>query len=230
MERVVVAGVGIHPFGRFDADYRQIGAVAARGALDAEGFAALAREDGPFGAFLAGWIDAARELALFLAPNVNSYKRFVAGSWAPTTLAWGHDNRTCGFRVVGCSLQGGASEVLAVEADLDEQYTLTGLLIRADADRTFLHGAVVLLDEAGMAGTRHLDWLTGYARERGAVVRLLGDPGQLSAVEAGGALRLLAGDGGAVELTDLPPPGSDLHDAALAAGAIAWSRVVTRHA
>ena len=44
MERVVVAGVGIHPFGRFDADYRQIGAVAARGALDAEGFAALARE------------------------------------------------------------------------------------------------------------------------------------------------------------------------------------------
>jgi glutamine synthetase len=42
-----------------------------------------------------------RELALFLAPNVNSYKRYAAGSWAPTTLAWGHDNRTCGFRVVG---------------------------------------------------------------------------------------------------------------------------------
>src|SRR5206468_6425039 len=41
------------------------------------------------------------ELALFLAPNINSYKRFAAGSWAPTTLAWGHDNRTCGFRIVG---------------------------------------------------------------------------------------------------------------------------------
>ena len=32
---------------------------------------------------------------------MNSYKRFAAGSWAPTTLAWGHDNRTCGFRIVG---------------------------------------------------------------------------------------------------------------------------------
>ena len=54
-----------------------------------------------------------------------------------------------------------------------------------------------------MAGTRHLDWLTRYARERGAVVRLLGDPAQLTSVEAGGALRLLAHDAGAVELTDL---------------------------
>ena len=64
-------------------------------------------------------------------------------------------------------------------------------------------GDLVLVDEAGMAGTRHLDWLTHYARERGAVVRLLGDPAQLSSVEAGGALRLLAHDAGAVELTDL---------------------------
>jgi len=36
-----------------------------------------------------------------LAPNINSYKRYAAGSWAPTTLAWGLDNRTCGFRIVG---------------------------------------------------------------------------------------------------------------------------------
>ena len=42
-----------------------------------------------------------RELAIFLAPTINSYKRFMAASWAPTTLAWGRDNRTCGFRVVG---------------------------------------------------------------------------------------------------------------------------------
>ena len=42
-----------------------------------------------------------RELAVFLAPTINSYKRYAAGSWAPTTLAWGNDNRTCGFRVVG---------------------------------------------------------------------------------------------------------------------------------
>ena len=33
--------------------------------------------------------------------TINSYKRYAAGSWAPTTLAWGHDNRTCGFRIVG---------------------------------------------------------------------------------------------------------------------------------
>jgi glutamine synthetase len=54
-----------------------------------------------FDSFLAGWIACAKELALFLAPNINSYKRYAAGSWAPTTLAWGHDNRTCGFRIVG---------------------------------------------------------------------------------------------------------------------------------
>ena len=64
-------------------------------------------------------------------------------------------------------------------------------------------GDLVLVDEAGMAGTRNLDWLTTYTRERGAVVRLLGDPAQLSSVEACGALRLLANDVGAVELTDL---------------------------
>jgi glutamine synthetase len=54
-----------------------------------------------FERFLAGWIACARELALFLAPNINSYKRYAAGSWAPTTLAWGRDNRTCGFRTIG---------------------------------------------------------------------------------------------------------------------------------
>ena len=42
-----------------------------------------------------------RELTLMFAPNVNSYKRFVAGSFAPTAVAWGHDNRTCSMRVVG---------------------------------------------------------------------------------------------------------------------------------
>ena len=51
--------------------------------------------------FLAGQIACFEELAVFLAPTINSYKRFAAGSWAPTTLAWGHDNRTCGFRIVG---------------------------------------------------------------------------------------------------------------------------------
>jgi glutamine synthetase len=66
-----------------------------------DGRNAFGEDDAVFGRFLAGQIACARELAIFFAPTVNSYKRFVAGSWAPTTLAWGHDNRTCGFRVVG---------------------------------------------------------------------------------------------------------------------------------
>ncbi|WP_215009678.1 glutamine synthetase family protein [Agromyces sp. ISL-38] len=54
--------------------------------------------------FLAGQLAAMRELTLFSAPNINSYKRFVAGSFAPTAIAWGLDNRTCALRVVGHGL------------------------------------------------------------------------------------------------------------------------------
>ena len=51
--------------------------------------------------FLGGWIAHAAEFMPFYAPNVNSYKRYQPGSWAPTSLAWSRDNRTAGFRVVG---------------------------------------------------------------------------------------------------------------------------------
>ncbi|MCU1546271.1 MAG: glutamine synthetase [Homoserinimonas sp.] len=51
--------------------------------------------------FIAGQLAAMRELTLFFAPNINSYKRFVDGSFAPTAVAWGLDNRTCALRVVG---------------------------------------------------------------------------------------------------------------------------------
>jgi glutamine synthetase len=51
--------------------------------------------------FVAGQLACLRELTLFFAPHVNSYKRFVEGSFAPTAVAWGHDNRTCSMRVVG---------------------------------------------------------------------------------------------------------------------------------
>jgi glutamine synthetase len=54
-----------------------------------------------FNGWLAGQLAALRELTLLLAPNVNSYKRFVEGSFAPTAVAWGYDNRTCALRVVG---------------------------------------------------------------------------------------------------------------------------------
>lgn len=64
-------------------------------------------------------------------------------------------------------------------------------------------GDVVLVDEAGMAGTLNLDRLVAIAAQRGAAVRLLGDYRQLGAVESGGALRLIARESGAVELNTL---------------------------
>jgi glutamine synthetase len=51
--------------------------------------------------FLAGQLAALREFALLFAPNVNSYKRYAPGSFAPTAVAWGVDNRTCALRLVG---------------------------------------------------------------------------------------------------------------------------------
>jgi glutamine synthetase len=65
------------------------------------------RECGPvrcsdlFRWFLGGWIAHTPDVMVFYAPTVNSYKRFVDASWAPTRLAWSYDNRTAGFRVVG---------------------------------------------------------------------------------------------------------------------------------
>jgi glutamine synthetase len=64
-------------------------------AADGHGFSPLYRS------YVAGQIERTAELAFLFAPNVNSYKRFAYGSFAPTGLAWGHDNRTCAFRAVG---------------------------------------------------------------------------------------------------------------------------------
>jgi glutamine synthetase len=62
---------------------------------------AFAADQSLFERFIAGQIACMRELTLIYAPNVNSYKRFAKGSFAPTAVAWGHDNRTCSLRVVG---------------------------------------------------------------------------------------------------------------------------------
>jgi glutamine synthetase len=92
---------------------------------DADGANVFAGDDALFSSFLAGAIAGLRELTLLLAPNINSYKRFAAGSFAPTAVAWGNDNRTCAFRVVGhgpgkrfeCRLPGGdVNPYLAVAA------------------------------------------------------------------------------------------------------------------
>jgi glutamine synthetase len=90
--------------------------------------------------FLAGLVKYSRDLSLFLAPNVNSYKRFVPGSFAPTAMLWGLDNRTCAFRVVGhgpsqrveCRIPGGdvnpylacAALVAAGQRGIDEELPL----------------------------------------------------------------------------------------------------------
>ncbi|MEO6200824.1 MAG: glutamine synthetase family protein [Cryobacterium sp.] len=76
----------------------------------ADGTAVFADKDAEHGMskmfrhFIAGQLAMMRELTLFSAPNINSYKRYVPGSFAPTALAWGLDNRTCALRVVGQGL------------------------------------------------------------------------------------------------------------------------------
>ena len=54
-----------------------------------------------FDRFLAGQLACLREMTLLFAPQVNSYKRYVPGMFAPTAVAWGRDNRTCAMRVIG---------------------------------------------------------------------------------------------------------------------------------
>jgi len=123
--------------------------------------------------FLAGQITYARELSLFLAPNINSYKRFVEGSFAPTAMLWGIDNRTCAFRVVGhgssirveCRIPGGdVNQYLAISAlvaaglrGVEESLALAPAFIGnayiADAPRvpTTLAEALALFEQSEVA-------------------------------------------------------------------------------
>ncbi|MFI5957315.1 glutamine synthetase family protein [Cryptosporangium sp. NPDC051539] len=66
-----------------------------------DGAATFADDDVVFRRFLAGQLKYMRELTLMFAPNINSYKRYADGSFAPTAIAWGKDNRTCALRIVG---------------------------------------------------------------------------------------------------------------------------------
>ena len=71
------------------------------GPADAGGHGVGRERTEVFGGFVAGLLATLREFTLLYAPNVNSYKRFAPGSFAPTKVAWGEDNRTCSVRVVG---------------------------------------------------------------------------------------------------------------------------------
>ena len=152
--------------------------------------AAFANDDALFGQWLAGQIACASELAVFFAPTVNSYKRYAAGSWAPTTLAWGNDNRTCGFRVVGhgkarrveTRIPGGdvnpylafaaliASGLHGIEQDLEAPPPLQGNAYESDAERfpSTLRDAIAALEAGTMAraafGDQVVDHYLNYAR------------------------------------------------------------------
>ena len=151
---------------------------------------AFAGESDVFRSYLAGQIACGRELALFFAPNVNSYKRFAAGSWAPTTLAWGRDNRTCGFRVVGSGgglrvetrIPGGdvnpylafsaliAAGLWGVERGLEPPPALEGNAYESGADRfpSTLREAIATLEGGAIArgafGDDVVDHYLNYAR------------------------------------------------------------------
>jgi len=87
----------------------------------------FASDNALFESFLAGQLACLRELTVLVAPNVNSYKRFVEGSFAPTTIAWGQDNRTCALRVVGHG-QGQRFELRAGGSDLNPYMALSAII------------------------------------------------------------------------------------------------------
>lgn len=89
-----------------------------------------------FRMYLAGQLAAARDFSILWGPTVNSYKRFQPGSWAPTAVAWGIDNRTLGYRVVG---HGAATRV---------ECRVPG----ADANSYFAFAGTIA---AGLYGIRH---------------------------------------------------------------------------
>jgi glutamine synthetase len=147
-------------------------------------------ESDVFRQYLAGQIAALKELAIFVAPTINSYKRFAAGSWAPTTLAWGHDNRTCGFRIVGhgqalrteTRIPGGdinpylafaallAAGLYGIEQELELPPPLEGNAYESDAER-FPHSlreAITALEEGSIGrsalGDEVVDHYLNYAR------------------------------------------------------------------
>lgn len=124
--------------------------------------------------FLGGWMRHMPELMALFAPTVNSYKRFVAASWAPTRIAWSLDNRTAGFRIVGsgaarrieCRIAGGdvnpylgyaaalAAGLDGIERQIEPPPMLSGNAYEATTETalpTSLRDAVSQLDASAFA-------------------------------------------------------------------------------
>jgi glutamine synthetase len=160
------------------------------GSMWQQGRNAFDGESAVFKRWLAGWIAGSRELALFLAPTINSYKRYAAGSWAPTSIAWGHDNRTCGFRIVGhgqslrteTRIPGGdvnpylafaallAAGLRGIEEQLELPPPLEGNAYESDTERfpSSLRDAVTALEGSTLArsafGDEAVDHYLNYGR------------------------------------------------------------------
>jgi glutamine synthetase len=114
------------------------------------------RDDAVFRSFLAGQLACLREMTLMFAPNVNSYKRYASTSFAPTTVAWGHDNRTCSLRVVGHG-PGRRFENRVGGADLNPYLALSAIIASG------LHGVDAGLElEPALEGNAYAD--TGRPR------------------------------------------------------------------
>lgn len=142
------------------------------------------------------FVSSGRELAVAIGPpgtGKSTAMRAVREAW-----------ETTGGRVIGFAPSAVAAGVLGDELGVQAN-TLHSLIAAraAGAEIDIQAGDLLLVDEAGMAGTLILDELLTIAQERGAVVRLIGDYRQLTAVEAGGALRLIFHDAGGIELSEV---------------------------
>lgn len=167
--------------------------ISLRGSDGSAVFADDDAEDGMsplFRSFIAGQLATMRELSLCYAPNINSYKRFAEGSFAPTAIAWGFDNRTCALRVVGHGAGmrmenrapgGDVNQFLAVSAliagglhgienELELPEPVTGNAYTSGADRlpTTLAEAADLFERSEIAraafGDDVVDHYVNYAR------------------------------------------------------------------
>jgi len=173
----------------------------------ADGAPVFADQPEVFDAFLAGQIACLPELMLFLAPNINSYKRFAAGSFAPTAVAWGHDNRTCAFRVVG---HGPSKRVECRVAGADvNPYLALGALIASG-----LHGV-----EQGLALEPALEGNAYSDTERAQVPKTLRDARDLFA--ASDVARAAFGDQVVAHYVNM----ADVELAAFDAAVTDWERV-----
>ena len=123
---------------------------------------------------------------------------------------------SAGYRVHGVALSGIAAENLESGSGIASR-TIASLEHQWAKDRDLLsHRDVLVVDEAGMIGTRQLERIVGEAQRQGAKVVLVGDPEQLQAIEAGAAFRSVAERHGAIEITEIRRQRDD------------WQRLATR--